>query len=245
MIDRVVGEALGGEGIRSGGAMLLADLADGGRSYPPFTALVRDDQGIYWPVWSALATPIGCEVSSGTCTLYLELRPVGGWRIRALLTATVPPTDALAIGSGTVANNAFTAFSGAGFAGQLQPPIGSDPVNYYDESTVVGWSSPTSREIYFVKAGRRVDVLFRIYGPADTDPVNGTKATFTLPYATMVKVHWPLAVVIDNGVSTFAPGLIEMTGAQVTLRKTTSSTNWTWTNAAMKGAYSGFSYFTP
>ena len=49
--------------------------------------------------------------------------------------------------------------------------------NYSPLSTIVGWSSPTTKLIYYKKVGKLVFVSFSLIGVSDS-----TVATFTVPY---------------------------------------------------------------
>ncbi|MCC7494450.1 MAG: hypothetical protein IT204_18985 [Fimbriimonadaceae bacterium] len=108
-----------GEGLCWGGAASQGDFGGIGTTYPAFLALVRDDSGRLWPTGAASPVPIEFVDTSGTCGLYLvpfddSVLPsyvsgqIGSFSLVAQGTA---PADSLLLGSGTVADSAFSSFT--------------------------------------------------------------------------------------------------------------------------------------
>lgn len=118
-IRRALADLLGGEGIYTGGAAVLADITDG-TDYPAFLAVLYDDGGTAWWLASATATAMTFNVTLGDCTAYLvptqlsgvsPVAAIGGrtdFEIVVQLTSSDPPAHSLPLGSGTVAASAFT-----------------------------------------------------------------------------------------------------------------------------------------
>ncbi len=81
-------------------------------------------------------------------------------------------------------------------------------VDYSNTSTVTGWSSFTTKQIYYKAIGKLIFVDFNINGISNAD-----SAQFTLPFnrsgATEVRIL--SAVVMDNGAYQSAPGAIRLT----------------------------------
>lgn len=55
--------------------------------------------------------------------------------------------------------------------------IGTDVINYSATSTVIGWSSFTTKEIHVKNEGKMVYVAFNLQGTS-----NSASSTFTVPY---------------------------------------------------------------
>lgn len=118
-ISRFLAERLGGEGLYSGGATVIGDIADG-TDYPAFEAIVLDDSGNAWPFRKTTATEMTFADTSGACTAYLVIGQVSGvspamatggltdFTILVQLTATAAPAHSLALGAGSVTASAFT-----------------------------------------------------------------------------------------------------------------------------------------
>jgi hypothetical protein len=97
---------------------------------------------------------------------------------------------------------------------------------YHDTSTIVGWSSYTTKSIYYKRVGNLVFVNFFIGGVSDD-----TTVTFTLPYdpATGCGVHL-MCRVQDNGTWQTTPGWLRLSVG--------ASTAQVWKNAN-SGAFLG------
>ncbi|MCC7494695.1 MAG: hypothetical protein IT204_20215, partial [Fimbriimonadaceae bacterium] len=123
-LRRAVWDALGGEGIYSGGASVLADIVTG-TTYPALTAVLYDDSGVPWSFVKATGTAITFTNTSGACTLYLVpalltgVSPSaaaggrGDFSLVCQLTASAAPAHSLVLGAGTVAASAFTTWTPA------------------------------------------------------------------------------------------------------------------------------------
>jgi len=83
------------------------------------------------------------------------------------------------------------------------PFNGNDWIDYSGSSTVVGWSSTTSKIIRYRIIGKQMFVVFNIGGTS-----NSTTTTFTLPYTSSV-INGALVATgfnINNGVTLTTPG---------------------------------------
>jgi len=118
-ISRFMAERLGGEGLYSGGATVIGDIADG-TDYPAFEAIVLDDSGNAWLFRTTSATEMTFSDTSGACTAYLVIGQVSGvspamatggltdFSIIVQLTATAAPAHSIPLGAGAVTASAFT-----------------------------------------------------------------------------------------------------------------------------------------
>lgn len=154
---KLLAQRLGGEGLYSGGATVIGDIADG-TDYPAFEAVVLDDSGNAWPFRKTTATEMTFVDTSGACTAYLVIGQVSGvspamatggltdFTILVQLTATAAPAHSLALGAGNVTASAFTDWTPA----------------------TTAWAAP-GVELYH--EGR----LVRLFAPAaNTDAARGT-----------------------------------------------------------------------
>jgi hypothetical protein len=111
--------------------------------------------------------------------------------------------------------------------------------DYSSSSTIAGWASYTTKDLYYIRIGKRVFVEFYIEGP-----FNGAAVTFTLPYASKasgtVSAHRTLCRTIDNG--TAGVGLLSLpfNSGTVTIYKDVAGS--AWTAAGTRGIYGQFSY---
>jgi len=80
--------------------------------------------------------------------------------------------------------------------------------DYSNTSTVTGWSSFTTKQIYYKSIGKLVFVEFNIDGTSNAD-----SAQFTLPFTRsgISEIRLLSAVVMDNGAYQSAPGAIRLT----------------------------------
>jgi hypothetical protein len=96
---------------------------------------------------------------------------------------------------------------------------------YHDDSTIVGWGSFTTKQIYYKKVGKLIFVQFYLAGTSDD-----TTSTFTLPDASASGVSYILPVVSaqDNG-GTLNVGRISLgpSLSTITLYPTPSANTWT------------------
>lgn len=97
-------------------------------------------------------------------------------------------------------------------------------VDYSASSTIVGWSSFTTKEIYTRKRGKQLFVHYKIEGTS-----NSVNTTFTLPYTTDARQYSASSFVVDNGTGQSGPGyvFIAASGATVTIYKDFASNAFT------------------
>jgi len=111
--------------------------------------------------------------------------------------------------------------------------------DYSDTSTIVGWASYTTKEIYYKKVGNLVFVSYKLVGTS-----NAVSTTFTLPFtAASGGVFGALTnMSIDSGTITTSPSRASMTGTTVIFTKGYVSADNTWTNSGGKTIYGEFWY---
>lgn len=111
--------------------------------------------------------------------------------------------------------------------------------DYSATSTIVGWSSYTTKEIYYKKIGKLVFVRFFIRGVSDN-----TVTTFTLPYSLSsdeTTLQAPIRI-MDTG--TYAVGLFTLAASSATVNCYPAIIGGTWTNSGDKRVYGHFWYET-
>ena len=106
--------------------------------------------------------------------------------------------------------------------------------DYSAISTIVGWSSFTTKEIFYKRVGGLVFVWFYIYGTSDS-----TSVTFTLPVATQLGNPWYSCISQDNGGS-LVSAIFSMTGSTVSVSK--DANGGSWTNSGVKRCSGFFCY---
>lgn len=111
--------------------------------------------------------------------------------------------------------------------------------DYSSSSTVVGWTSFSTKEILYKKVGKFIIVVFQLAGTS-----NATGATFTLPVAAKAgpPAVWSFALgfTMDNGAEgATGRGSISASGTTVTLLK---SAGGAWTNSGTKNIAGQFFY---
>ena len=135
--------------------------------------------------------------------------------------------DAAAIGGTTPAAGAFTTLSATGAltssggivnTGDLKNVAWTD---YASSSTVVGWSSFTTKEIYYKKVGKLVFVIFRIEGASDS-----TAASFTLPYTHVGSPAQVRTAIFAKNDTTNSLGIAAMASATVNCYKSAAFDSW-------------------
>lgn len=97
--------------------------------------------------------------------------------------------------------------------------------DYSATSTIVGWSSFTTKQIYVKKIGKSVLVMFRLVGTS-----NSTAISFTLPYSIAnINLMLPTGFQLDNDVVLVHQGLINAdTGSSlISIFKDVNFTAWT------------------
>jgi len=122
------------------------------------------------------------------------------------------------------------------FNGKQSPPTWTD---YSGTSTVVGWSSFTTKVIRYSQSGKQMTVNYYIEGTSDA-----TSITFTLPTAIGASGVTPLqglTFAINNGSSAIAQ--FSLSGSTVTLNRFNAiGATTTWTNSGTKRAAGTFTY---
>ncbi|HRO97471.1 MAG TPA: hypothetical protein PLY79_10445 [Ferruginibacter sp.] len=105
---------------------------------------------------------------------------------------------------------------------------GSEPVLYdiSDTSTIVGWSSYTTKKIMYIKNHKTVTLIFFISGTS-----NSSQANITLPSMTghtELPEQWE-EIRAENNTGTFSVGYSKLEADSNILRfyRTFSETNWT------------------
>lgn len=111
-------------------------------------------------------------------------------------------------------------------------------VDYSATSTIVGWSSFTSKFLVYKKIGRLVFVNFNFIGTS-----NSTSTSFTLPFTNVIQHVYSICRVQDNG-GTIDAGLAILTNTSntVSLYKTINGGGWTATGT--KAAQGQFIFVT-
>ncbi len=115
---------------------------------------------------------------------------------------TASPIYALDV-NGTVNATAFIG-NGSQLTGIPQEIAWTD---YTSQSTIVGWSSLTSKVIYTKKIGKTVFVSYKLSGTS-----NSAAASFTVPYTSSntLQAMSSIGYTQDNGVILTTPGVIEL-----------------------------------
>lgn len=112
--------------------------------------------------------------------------------------------------------------------------------DYSAVSTIVGWSSFTTKQIYTKNIGKTVFVNYRIEGNSDS-----TATTFTLPLTSSnTIINRAAGVSYDNGTNQAMSGLIDLAAnsAIVYLYKDMSTAGTAWTASGNKKVYGQFFY---
>lgn len=99
-----------------------------------------------------------------------------------------------------------------------------DLIDYSSTSTIVGFSSYTTKKILYKRCGKSVFVYWDLRGTG-----SGTSATFTLPETCSSSLGYIYAFNFARDDATFTPGTATITpgGSTVTLRKDVSANAWT------------------
>jgi hypothetical protein len=115
----------------------------------------------------------------------------------------------------------------------------TDWVDYSATSTIVGWSSFTTKVLKYRVIGKQVFVLFQIIGQS-----NSVSSTFTLPFLNLSNngelSFFSLAV--NNGALTNAAAYSYMLGNSNVVELGTSSISQTWTASGTKYSRGQFFY---
>lgn len=110
--------------------------------------------------------------------------------------------------------------------------------DYSASSTIVGWTSFSTKQIYTSKIGKRVFVNINIDGTS-----NSVNTTCTLPYTAANTNNFLFAYVSDNG-GTSVSGLTQLSASSSTVifSPTISAGAGTWTNSGSKQVHINFTY---
>jgi hypothetical protein len=118
------------------------------------------------------------------------------------------------------------------------PYTGSDWIDYSASSTIVGWSTFTTKKIKYRIIGKQVFVAFQLDGIS-----NSTSTTFTLPYANASGFETNITIrYINNGVGSGSPGLVQLTNTSSTVIIYTGLTGGTWVASGTKTVFGQFFY---
>ncbi len=109
---------------------------------------------------------------------------------------------------------------------------------WVNSSTVVGWSSFTTKNILLVQYGHVLFVDYYIYGTS-----NSTQASFTLPFNNAGDSPQSPVLITDNGVTPTAPGLAVVTYNTNTVFLNKDMTGAAWTASGTKGSAGHFFIF--
>lgn len=105
-----------------------------------------------------------------------------------------------------------------------------DYTDYSAISTITGWSSFTSKVLYYKKIGKLMFVWWDLRGTS-----NATTVTFTLPFTAANTVsHRICADTTDNGTRTTTGGEGVLPGNTATLQVYKDMSQATWTNSGTK-----------
>ena len=107
--------------------------------------------------------------------------------------------------------------------------------DYSSTSTIVGWSSYTTKQLNYKKDGTRVYVQFWLDGTSDSNAVN-----FTLPYTANTANYSQIVRIMDNG--TYATGCITLGASSSTVSAYPAATGGTWTTSGNKRVLGEFWY---
>jgi hypothetical protein len=118
----------------------------------------------------------------------------------------------------------------------LETPLVVPITSYAAISTIVGWSSFSSKVIDYTRNGKIVYVLFYIDGVSDS-----VNTTVTLPY--VQAGNWIQGTIRAQNNGTFSIGIFQTAGTStVTFSRDASGSNWT--ASGTKGIYGEFFYIT-
>lgn len=113
-------------------------------------------------------------------------------------------------------------------------------IDYSSSSTVVGWSSFSTKQIIYMKIGKIVFVLFVLIGDS-----NSTSCSFTLPYSASDATRFIIPFTY-NGAYVQYPGMGRIVGTDVTLYRDSREDGGSdaWTAGVARHIYGQFFYKT-
>ena len=114
------------------------------------------------------------------------------------------------------------------YGGDLPNQINTPWIDFSEQSTIVGWSSFTTKRIRYKVVGNIVYVYFSLEGTS-----NSTSTTFSLPILPKIAIAFPFAFHSDNGVyfiggfgNNISTNIITCYKTQ-SISSTTFTTTWT------------------
>lgn len=110
-------------------------------------------------------------------------------------------------------------------------------VDYQDLSTIIGWSSFTTKSLIIYKIGKIRIVAFQIEGTG-----SGTSVSFTLPDATRHLVRTSVQVRDNSG--TRSEGFVQFSTGTTTASFYTTWIAGAWTDGGIREIRGSFVYFT-
>jgi hypothetical protein len=161
--------------------------------------------------------------------------------LAALTEKTTPADGDLVVVLDSAASNAPKKMQKSNLVGASGGASEGAYTAYHDTSTIVGWSSFTTKKIYYKKIGNTIFVYFNLAGTS-----NSASTTFTLPdnLAAGVNIRNLAMLIGDNSTLSDTAGNITMEEGSnvVTLRK--SVTVPAWTASGTKTCIGQFNYET-
>lgn len=123
------------------------------------------------------------------------------------------------------------------FGGDLPNQINTPWIDFSEQSTIVGWSSYTTKIIRYKQVGNTIFVHFVIQGTS-----NSTSTTFTLPYSPKsgISVVTNISGAVNNTANNIAWITLTSGSNVVTFLLGTGAT--AWTNTGTKGIQGQFFY---
>lgn len=128
------------------------------------------------------------------------------------------------------------------YGGDLPNQINTPWIDFSEQSTIVGWSSFTTKVIRYKVVGNIVYVNLSLVGTS-----NSTSTTFTLPYLPKITCQGIATLTIDNALAVIT-GRFIITASDITVvcgRPSTSSNLspiQTWTSSGQKAITGQFFY---
>lgn len=110
-------------------------------------------------------------------------------------------------------------------------------IDYSTTSTIIGWSSFTTKYLNYTIIGKVMYVHFDLQGTS-----NSTTSSFTLPINSVAFLDVASMRAGDNGVFLSTPGLIEMGSGSSTVTLYTAPSGATWTASGTKSCFGEFFY---
>lgn len=121
----------------------------------------------------------------------------------------------------------------------MSAPVEGAWTDYSSSSTVVGWSSLSTKEIFYKQTGKVVHVIYNLQGTS-----NANNVTFTLPLAAVATptINAWATWASDNSTNTIGYGTLAGGASTVTINKDPAAT--AWNTSGSKYAIGEFFYVT-